>query len=68
MKGVDLITHIINITVIIYGFRGLVFADYEKANRLTTPLGWVIPFLNSTMRKNELELLKVWSFECRGIL
>ena len=49
MKGADLITHNINITVIIYGFRGLVFADYEKANRLKTPLGWVIPFLNSTM-------------------
>ena len=49
MKGVELITLNITITLIIYGFRGLVFADYEKANRLTTPLGWVIPFLNSTM-------------------
>ena len=37
MNGVDLITHNITITVIIYGFRGLVFADYEKANRLKTP-------------------------------
>jgi hypothetical protein len=48
MRGVDLITRNINITVIIYAFRGLVFADYEKANRLNTLLGWVIPFLNST--------------------
>jgi hypothetical protein len=49
MNGAELITHNITITVIIYGFRGLVFADYEKANRLNTRLGWVIPFLNSTM-------------------
>jgi hypothetical protein len=49
MNGAELITHNITITVIIYGFRGLVFADYEKANRLNTWLGWVIPFLNSTM-------------------
>jgi hypothetical protein len=48
MKGVELITLNITITLIIYGFRGLVFADYEKANMLNTRLGRVIPFLNST--------------------
>jgi hypothetical protein len=34
MKGAELITLNIDITVIICGFRGLVFADYEKASRV----------------------------------
>jgi|GEM_PF-1522831 len=68
MRVAELITHNIIITVIIYGYRGLAFADYEKANRVKTGKGWVILFLDSTMQKNELEYLKVWSFECWGIL
>ena len=36
MKGAELITLNITITLINYHFRGLVFADYEKANRLNT--------------------------------